>query len=55
MGQTFLLFAMPLVLTAAAKVVVLAIRPLGHGVLLRRVFRTVVFRTRVCCPGPVRA
>jgi len=41
MGQTFLLFAMPLVFTAAAKVAVPAVRPLGHGVLFHGVF----------CPG----
>jgi hypothetical protein len=38
MGQTFLLFAMPLVFTAAAKVAVPAVRPLGHGVLFHGVF-----------------
>lgn len=65
MGQTFLLFAMPLIFTAAAKVVVPAVRPLGHGVLLlgvflHGVFFHGVFSPRVCCPGvgcpgPVRA
>ena len=33
MGQTFLVFAMPLVFTTAAKVAVPAVRPPGHGVL----------------------
>jgi hypothetical protein len=50
MGQTFPLFAMPLIFTAAAKVAVPAVRPLGHGVLLHG-----VFCPGVCCPGPVRA
>jgi hypothetical protein len=65
MGQTFLLCATPLVFTAASKVVVSAIRPLGHGALLHRVSWTPVSWTRVsragvcctgvCCTGPVRA
>jgi hypothetical protein len=50
MGQTFLLFAMPLVFTAAAKVAVPAVRPPGYGVLFHGVFCPGVF-----CPGPVRA
>ncbi len=50
MGQTFLLFAMSLIFTAAAKVAVPAVRPLGHGVLLHG-----VFDPGVCCPAPVRA
>jgi hypothetical protein len=50
MGQTFLLFAVPLIFTAAAKMAVPTVRPLGHGVLLDS-----VFCPGVCCPAPVRA
>jgi hypothetical protein len=50
MGQTFLLFGTPLIFTAAAKMAVPAVRPLGHGVLLHD-----VFCPGVCCPAPVRA
>jgi hypothetical protein len=50
MGQTFLWFAMPLVIAAAAKVTVPAIRPLGHGALLHG-----PFCTGICSTGPVRA
>lgn len=50
MGQTFLLFAMPLALTPAAKAAVPAIRPLSQGALPNG-----VFCTGVCRPDPVRA
>jgi hypothetical protein len=50
MGQTFPLFAMPLVLTAAAAVAVPAIRPLGHGALLHGAFLHDVFPPRCLLP-----